>query len=254
MGFGGAELRVDAGADPSAYHRRYHGYERWKGWTKPFSFTGEEAEYFSGEMRGIPLAGKSLLEVGFGSGSFLTWAKKAGAAVAGTEVNAALTEAARQNGVEVLDADLATIAAQNPARFDVVAAFDVFEHLDLEEVEAALRAVEALLRPGGHLILRFPNGQSPFGLLPQHADVTHKTALSKDIIEQLCFNTGLRSVRYRGSYRVRGPLGLKRAARSLRYIARDALSAILNSIYASDIPFDAVVVLVMRKEPDSAAK
>lgn len=130
----------------------------------------------------------------------------------------------------------------------MVAAFDVFEHFTLDEIDARLRAVEMMLRPGGHLILRFPNGQSPFGLMPQNGDVTHKTALSKHMIEQLCRDTSLRALRYKGVYRVRGPIGLKRAVRRARYLARDLMGAVLNGIYAYDIPRDAVVVLVMRKQ------
>jgi 2-polyprenyl-3-methyl-5-hydroxy-6-metoxy-1,4-benzoquinol methylase len=228
-------------------HRHYIGYEAWKGWAKPFTFTEEEAEYFSGELNGIPLAGKDVLEIGFGRGNFLAWARAAGANVAGTEVNPALLEAARRNGLCILDTDLARAAAGHRGQFDLVVAIDVFEHLERDEVDAALRAVDEMLRPGGYLVLRFPNGQSPFGLLPQNGDVTHRTALSKHIIEQLCYETGLRAIRYRGAYRVRGPFGLTRAVRKLRALARDMLGAILNSIYAFHIPWDSVVVLVMRK-------
>ena len=237
---------VDGWQAPSP-HRHYIGYEAWKGWAKPFTFTEEEAEYFSGELNGIPLAGNDVLEIGFGPGNFLAWASAAGANVAGTEVNPVLLEAARRNGLSILDADLSRAAAGHRGQFDVVVAIDVFEHLGCDEVDAALRAVDEMLRPGGYLILRFPNGQSPFGLLPQNGDVTHRTALSKDTVEQLCRETGLRAIRYRGSYRVRGPLGLTRVVRKLRAVARDTLGAILNSVYALDIPWDPVVVLVMRK-------
>jgi 2-polyprenyl-3-methyl-5-hydroxy-6-metoxy-1,4-benzoquinol methylase len=232
----------------SEAHRHYRGYEAWKGWTKPFTYTDEEAEYFSGEMRGVTLAGKSLLEVGFGPGNFLAWARAAGANVAGTEINPVMLETARQNKVEVVEGDLTTAAAKNSARFDVVVALDVFEHLTLDEIDAALYAIDAMLRPGGHLILRFPNGQSPFGLLPQNGDITHRTALSKDKIEQLCRNTSLQALCYRGSYRICGPIGLKRAGRKLRNMARDTVGVVLNWIYACDIPWDAVVVLLLRKQ------
>ena len=74
----------------------YAGYEAWKGWTSYFAFDREEAEYFAGELRGIPLAGRSVLEIGFGTGSFLAWARAQGASVAGAEINErSLAEAAR---------------------------------------------------------------------------------------------------------------------------------------------------------------
>ena len=59
----------------SEAQRHYARYEKWKGWTSYFEFSAEEAEYFAGELRGIPLAGKSVLDLGFGSGGFLAWAR-----------------------------------------------------------------------------------------------------------------------------------------------------------------------------------
>lgn len=238
-------MPAERGAETFDPH--YQGYEAWKGWTAPFTYTEEEAEYFSGEMRGIPLAGKALLEIGFGSGSFLAWAKAGGATVTGTEINPVLLDAARGASVALVETPIEQAAGALRERFDVIVSFDVFEHFTLEEIDARLAAAEAMLRPGGHLVLRFPNGQSPFGLLPQNADVTHKTALSKDKIEQLCHGRSLDAVRYAGSYRVRGPMGGKRLARALRSLARDLIAAVLNRVYACDIPWDAVVVLVMQK-------
>lgn len=238
-----------AGTPVSPARSPYIGYETWKGWTKPFTFAAEELEYFSGEFTDIPIAGKRVLEIGFGSGSFLAWAKTAGAVdLAGTEINPVLVQAARQHGIDVLDADLTATATHKCECFDVVVALDVFEHLKREEVDAGLHAVEAMLRPGGYLVLRFPNGQSPFGLVPQHGDVTHRTALSRSIIEQLCHDMPLTVVRYRGSYRIHGPIGMKRIVRGLRGVARDLLGGVLNAVYACNVPWDSVVVLVLRKE------
>lgn len=225
----------------------YAGYEAWKGWTSYFQFDREEAEYFAGELRGIPLAGRSVLEIGFGTGSFLAWARAQGASVAGAEINdRSLTEAARA-GVDLVDPAIERIANGNRGRFDVVVGFDVFEHFEADEVHRRIRAVETMLKPGGHVVLRFPNGQSPFGLVPQNGDVTHRIALSRQRMEQICQGTELRAVRYAGSYGVRGAWGPRRAVRCLRRAAQRAMGASLNLIYATRIPWDPVVVLVMQK-------
>lgn len=235
-----------SGPSPDS-RRHYSRYEEWKGWSQYFLFEDEDAEYFSGELHGVDIAGKRVLEMGFGSGSFLAWARAQGAGICGTEINERSLAEARQFGVEILDAAIETIASQHRERFDVVVAFDLFEHFTLDEIITRIGAVETMLCPGGHLILRFPNGQSPFGLAPQNADITHKTALSKHKLEQICQRTSLQVRRYAGSYRVRGPIGMKRAVRSLRYLARDLLGAMLNLVYACNIPWDPVVVLVMQK-------
>lgn len=228
----------------------YAGYEEWKGWTRFFAFDAEEAEYFAGELRGLPpLAAASVLEMGFGTGSFIAWARAQGAAVAGTEVNDRLCAEARRAGVDLLDPAIETIATPNAGRFDLIAAFDVFEHFDIGEIDARMRAIEAMLKPGGHAILRFPNGQSPFGLQPQHGDITHKTALSRSRIEQLTQGSTLSTVRYAGSYSVRGPLGLKRSVRLVRRAAQRIVGFTLDFVYATHIPWEPVVVIVMRKSP-----
>lgn len=242
--------RVEVSSSPVNMPRSslYDSYEAWKGWDKPFTVTAEERDYFSGEMRGIRIKGTDLLEIGFGSGSFLAWAREQGARVAGTEINERLLAYARQNDVELLARDIENIASAHAGRFDTIIAFDVFEHFSLADVHMRLRAAEMLLKPGGHLVMRFPNAQSPFGLAPQNGDPTHLSALSRSIFEQLMQGTSFAVVRYRGSFRTPGRGITQRFVRSVRYAARNALAAALNFMFARvDFSWDPVVVLVLRK-------
>lgn len=225
----------------------YQGYEAWKGWSETFVFDPEEAAYFEGEMRGIRIDDAEVLEIGFGAGRFLAWARARGARVAGTEINAVLLDAARRFGVELLPVDLQQIAGDHRGRFDTVVAFDVFEHFSFDEIVAGLHCVDTMLKPGGTLLLRFPNGQSPFGLAPQNGDPTHKSALSRSIFEQLIQTTSLDVERYGAVYRIGAQTFGRRAIRSVRATLRDAISALLNWTYSQSIPWDPVVVLVLRK-------
>lgn len=226
----------------------YAGYEEWKGWRSFFQYNAEDSEYFAGEMRGLPpLNGRNVLEIGFGTGSFLAWARAQGAKIAGIEINDRLMAEAKREGVELLVADFERVAVHHRERFDLIAAFDVFEHFDLEENKIRIRAVETMLKPGGYAILRFPNGQSPLGLIPQHGDVTHKIALSLSRMEQITLGTSFKTVRYTGSFRIRGPFGLKRSVRFVRGAAQWLIGGALNFIYATKMPWEPVVVLVMRK-------
>ena len=241
-------LRKIGGVDPGLSGDLYGGYEIWKDWSKPFTVTAEDAAYFAGETRGTKIEDGDVLEIGFGSGSFLAWARACKARVVGTEINLALLAAARDLGFDLLPPDIETVADKHERRFDTIVAFDVFEHFTLATVAAQARAAETMLKPGGHLVLRFPNAQSPFGLAPQNGDPTHKSALSRSAIEPLIQATSFAIVRYAPSYRIgRGGLA-KWLARRLRYIARDLISGLLNAIYAQNIPWDSVVVLVLRKK------
>jgi SAM-dependent methyltransferase len=193
------------------------------------------------------IAGGKLLEIGFGSGSFLAWARNRGAQVSGIEIIPSLLEAAKQEGIELLPHEIELHAAQFAGRFDTIIAFDVFEHFTLPEILARLDAAATMLKPGGHRVLRFPNAQSPFGLAPQNGDPTHKTALSRGVFEQMIQERPFEIARYRGSYRIGGGPLKTRVARALRRRLQDAVGRALNAIWALSIPWDPVVVLVMRK-------
>lgn len=225
----------------------YAGYQNWKGWKTLFVYDAEQAAYFKGETRDVAIAGADLLEIGFGAGSFLAWARDQGARVYGIEIIASLIEAAGSKGVALLPADFERVAVEHTAAFDTIVAFDVFEHFALTDLVVRIAACERMLRPGGHLILRFPNAQSPFGLAPQNGDATHKVALSRGVIEQLTQTMGIHVTRYAPSFRVRGGGAGRGLARALRYLARDLIATALNAIYTQSIPWDPVVVIVLRK-------
>ena len=226
----------------------YTDYESWKGWDTLFRYTPDKADYFSGETRGLAIAAADVLEIGFGSGDFIQWAADRGARVAGTEINPVLLDAAGERGIALIDADFERVAGDHRERFDTIVAFDVFEHFSLDEILLRLRAAEKMLKPGGHLVLRFPNGQSPFGLAPQHGDPTHRSRLSRSALEPLVRGSAFEFVRYGHPFRARGRTPGVFLMRLVRHFLRDVLSACINFIYATRIPYDAVVVLVLRKK------
>ncbi|PHS21653.1 MAG: hypothetical protein COA84_15410 [Robiginitomaculum sp.] len=225
----------------------YSGYDNWKGWDKFFSYTEENAQYFLGECRDLKVQGGTVLEIGFGSGGFMAWARDNGASIVGTEIQPRLLKAAKKADIKTLPAKFEDVAKENATRFDLIVAFDVFEHFTLDEIITRLRATEAMLRPGGHLLLRFPNGQSPFGLAPQNGDPTHKTALSRSIFEQLIQTMDFEIIRYNCAFRMLGNGLPRKLVRIIRYSIQKAITGLLNIIYTQDIPWEPVVVLVLRK-------
>lgn len=236
-----------SGAEGEASASRYAGYENWKGWNELFQYTPDKADYFAGEMRGLAIARADVLEIGFGSGDFLQWVIDRGARVAGSEINPVLLDAAAGRGVALVEPEFEQVADQYAGHFDTIAAFDVFEHFTLDEIVARLRAAEKMLKPGGHLLLRFPNAQSPFGLAPQHGDPTHRTALSRSLFERLIQGSSFEIVRYGHEFRAKGRSPDVFLARLVRHLLRDAISLCLNFIYATRIPYDPVAVMVIKK-------
>jgi len=229
------------------HHSRYRGYEDWKGWSTLFCYSKDQSDYFRGETRDLSIKNADVLEIGFGSGDFLQWAIDEGARVAATEINSISIEAAQERGIEVLPANLESTSTIFYGRFDTIISFDVFEHLQADEIVRQLKSIQMLLKPNGHLLLRFPNAQSPFGLAPQFGDSTHCSFLSKSVIEQMLHGTTFKIVRYGHPYRARGRGPARMMVRFVRNMLKDAISATLNAIYNTEMSYDPVLTIVMRK-------
>ena len=60
-----------------------------------------------------------------------------------------------------------------PARFNAIIALDFYEHLSREDFRRFLDIAADALKPGGVLIMRGPNGDSPFVGLNLYNDITH---------------------------------------------------------------------------------
>lgn len=227
----------------------YGGYAQWKQWDGDFSASDRDARYFTAEFADIELAARRVLEIGFGNGSFLAWAKAQGALVAGTEIDEGMLARAREKGFVALPSVLAELAASGQ-RFDVVVAFDVFEHWDKETLIANLKCIAVLLDTGGLVLARFPNGHSPFGRVHQHGDITHQTALSKSSIEQLAGITGFTVVRVSNaaSVPVRCDMwsALKHRWRKRR---RARIEVMIGKLYGiGRLPLDPNLTAVLRKQ------
>jgi 2-polyprenyl-3-methyl-5-hydroxy-6-metoxy-1,4-benzoquinol methylase len=232
--------------DNVAFRQSLYGrYREWKGWTL-FAYDLDQADTFRGEL-GSDLAGKSLFEIGFGAGSLLAWAQEQGANVAGSEVNPEFAAAARERGVEILPVELGEAVAGHCDRFDLVVAFDVFEHLTLPQIVAGLRHIAALLKPEGRLILRFPNAQSPFGAFSQYGDVTHVTALSGAQMIQLALETPLEVVSVKASWRPRGATIGRRLVRAIRYALQDLIQALVRFTFINTAPISPNVTVTLRR-------
>jgi 2-polyprenyl-3-methyl-5-hydroxy-6-metoxy-1,4-benzoquinol methylase len=230
-------------------------YVEWKDWD-PLefgSYSKLDAQYYSAEL-GMT-AGQALraLEIGFGNGSMLAWLKEIGADTYGIETNPILIERGKGLlGARRIFADLHDAAFSDlTGTFTHVIAMDVAEHLSLEQLGSMLARIRALLSPAGVCILRFPNGDSPFGRLYQHGDPTHVSTLGSGTITYLAEAAGLHvealrapALPLRGAGLVRG---FRRVlVRAGRAVVERAVSALYFG--GSRIPLDPNYVAVLRPQ------
>jgi hypothetical protein len=223
-------------------------YSAWKGWEGTFSCDLKKARYFAAEFRGIPLRGQRVLEVGFGNGAFMAWARDAGADVHGIELNEAMRVAARQHGFVVHDRSFAELVAQG-WRCDLVVAFDVIEHWDSAELVENFGLVRELLHDGGLFLARCPNGHSPFGRVYQHGDLTHKSTLSAYKLEYLAGVSGLDVVRIANPCRVSSRPGILRALRQRwLQLRRHWIERSISRLYGiRRLPLDPNLMVLLRR-------
>jgi SAM-dependent methyltransferase len=233
----------------------YAHYAQWKQWGGAFAPRDKEARYLAAELKGIPLQGRRVLEIGFGNGGFLAWARSQGADVSGIEINDAMLEAARRHGFEASNASLAELAEQG-RHYDLIVAFDVLEHWDAAELLQNFSSIRRLLDTGGIFLARFPNGQSPYGRVFQHGDFSHKSTLSSYKIEYLATATDMRVVRVANACRVGAhtdPLSNLRQ----RWLAwrRRRIERKLARLYGLPrLPLDPNLVAVLRKPQDPSTQ
>jgi 2-polyprenyl-3-methyl-5-hydroxy-6-metoxy-1,4-benzoquinol methylase len=153
-------------------------YTEWKDWREEDFGKPSPAEerYFDAEIS-ARVSGSdriALLEIGFGNGSLLGWAKSRFGAVSGVEQSSLLVERARRAG---FNAHESIEAFPVQPEYDAIVAMDVLEHMTSAQIDDLLKAVALRLKPGGCFIARFPNGDSPFGRINQNGDVTHINAI-----------------------------------------------------------------------------
>jgi SAM-dependent methyltransferase len=207
-----------------------------------------------------PPGGRRVLEVGSGTGGNLELLKTFGS-VDAVEPNAMARElAARSEGVRLHDGGLPDQMPDFPDRFDLIAAFDVIEHVEADA--ASIRTLAGLLRPEGLLAVTVP----AFSALWSRHDERHhhKRRYSRRKLEALFRQPGLEIVRLTyfntllfpvaASVRLAERAGLIESAGADR-LPPPALNAALAGVFGAEAgllrllspPFGLSLLLIARK-------
>lgn len=216
-------------------------YREWKGWKDLYSYNIKQANYFSGEMKGLNLVNAKLLEIGFGQGSFLRWCRDRGAVVVGYELIQSICEVGNSQGFDVRHGDFRVLLELTQETFDLIVAFDVFEHIPADQIQDVFTLLRKKLNANGVIVVRVPNGQSPFGLAYQHGDITHINCLSKTKFQQISLACKLNLVSCENQYRAN--VSKPRILGKIKFLCRDLIAYYIQKIYDLDrMPFDSNIV------------
>lgn len=208
----------------------YEGYIEMKGWRVRFQHDVADAHLFEEEFKAaLSSRPRNLVDIGFGGGTLLSWARARGIDAGGLEIQPQLVAEARAQGYTVYP----SLASIDEGSVDLVSCMDVFEHMSPELMRATFADVKRVLTAGGWLVLRTPNCQSPAGLIDQFGDGTHRQMLSGPILAEELRRAGflvheVRGARNRAAYQPGVGPWVKRGAKRIvaipaRLIVRAAL-------------------------------
>ena len=231
-------------SDPSLYDS----YTAFKSWGDETAV--DRPEDFAALLKDARLPDRPLdiLDFGFGDGKFMDWARGAGHSVTGVEILPDMVAAALARGHRAILASKLD-KALGDARFDVITLMDVMEHLDVPAFKAVMALGRRALKPGGMILARFPNGDSPVFGRYHYGDLTHERPLSASSVGQWAGPEGMRVVRAFNPRSI--PPGLARGLkRRAAYAVRDLIEIALGFIYFGfRFPMDPnVAVTLMRTE------
>jgi len=141
--------------------------------------------------RWFPATG-TLLDVGCGSGGFLSFASASGLAATGVDLDGGNVAACAARSLEAVQEDAVSFLTRQAHGFDVVSMIHFVEHFYPSDAANLFEAAVASLAPGGRLLIVTPNYADPtvsgniFWL-----DPTHVRPYPPALLRDLCASSGL---------------------------------------------------------------
>lgn len=140
-----------------------------------------------------------ICEVACGSGIFMHWLIRNGfTRIEGSDLSEEQLDLARKSGLSVKNIDATNeLKAKADNSVDCIVALDFYEHLTKEEFLGFLEQCYRVLKKGGRLILRGPNGGSPFLGRSLCNDITHNFALTPVAFEAILKMFGFAEIEFK---------------------------------------------------------
>lgn len=136
-----------------------------------------------------------VLDIGCGNGEFLQILQEAGHEAVGVDIDPAMVQQCRAQGLTAHEADVVTWLPTQAGQYDAIFSSNVIEHLGAQTVQTIVEGAYAALRPGGLLLLGTPNPESAIVQLYEYwRDPTHVRLYSRQLLEFFLYNAGFGGV------------------------------------------------------------
>ena len=235
----------------------YENYERAQGWSEQDfgAFSDSQSAWFEAEVLATlaPATGSvRVLDIGFGNGSFMGWARSRGWTCEGIELNSRLIERAALQGFNAAGSleEVSNMSGWQP--YDLITGFDVLEHIDRDALVPFLTSLRTVCSSQTLLLFRFPNGDNPFSAPVQNGDLTHRTAIGQSMLRQIAELSEFDVVRLGGPKpALRGAGWSKQVGARLGGPVRRLLGMFLRQLFMGGMPVvftgNLVAVLKLRR-------
>jgi O-antigen chain-terminating methyltransferase len=203
------ELRATVDGSGPRFARLYADFtDRFRGPTA--EVTEKLTGYLPDVRRLVGSAGGGVVDVGSGRAEWLALLRDADVPASGVDANPAFVEAARTRRLNVVHGDaVAHLQGLPRESVDLVTAFHIIEHLDVETLLALLEAARHALRPGGCVLLETPNPTNlRMAACDFYNDPTHRSPLPPALTEYLVSASGFGDVEVRPLHPSRSPLDI----------------------------------------------
>ena len=177
---------------------------KYVGFEDKFRGSSEDIHRRVSEYLPIFEGARDVLDIGCGRGEFLALLRDQGISARGIDINSAMVDVCRQQGLEATDADaLAYLRAQPDGSLGGLFAAQVIEHLEPRYLSGLLAVAFDKLRPGAPIVLETINPACWFAFFESYIrDITHVRPIHPDTIKYLLIASGFQHVdiRYRAPY------------------------------------------------------
>jgi 2-polyprenyl-3-methyl-5-hydroxy-6-metoxy-1,4-benzoquinol methylase len=127
-----------------------------------------------------------VLDLGCGAGAMMQFLVNMGfQQVQGIDISEEQIQIAQRQGLNAQVADAWAYLEANANAFDLIVAFDFFEHFTRDELLEITPLIWRALRPDGRLLLQTPNGSGLFPGQVMYGDLTHMTIFTPESMTNL---------------------------------------------------------------------
>jgi len=153
-------------------------------------------------------------------------------------------------GVTLIQQDIVSfLKCTNLKIFDVIILNAVLEHLNAWEIEGVLEHCAKVIDINGSIIIKSPNGSSPFGGAHQFGDLTHKTYLNEFSLKQVALLSGFSLYAVKNEMTsIRNSKGVKKhIVKAIQYMHLTALNIISVFVFHTKVVLTPNFIAVLKK-------